>query len=181
MGGNQSDNIQFGIMIHTLAVGSAVLWLLAHRCAACGRRRILAAAMVVALAVGLVSGLSMGIGSGETLIATAFVAVIMIATVLGYALAVRGYHARRAWRFLVWQAVGTVALSLTGVLIVALISLLILGGAGSTGVFLVFVILGGLITGFIAFLIALPFTILGLCSPFFRQRLIRCLGEEAPA
>lgn len=181
MGGVSSDNIVFGVMVHALAVGSATLWLLAHRLAAGAWYRTLPAATAVTLGVALVGGLSSGIGSGEMIAALVFTCVMMVATVLGYALAVRGYRTRRAWRFLAWQAAGTIALCFAGVSIMALILLLILGGPDNIGEVLAAVVPAGLIVGVAAFLIALPFTILGLCSRFFRQRLIRCLGEPSPA
>ena len=181
MGGDSSDHIVFGVMVRALAVGSASLWLLAHRFAARTWYKTLLVATAIALGVALTGGLSLGIGSGETVVALAFICVMMVATVLGYALAVRGYRTRRAWRFLAWQATGTIALCFAGVSIMALILLLILGGPDNIGEVLVAVTAAGLTVGVAAFLIALPFTILGLCSSFFRQRLIRCLGEPSPA
>lgn len=180
MGGNQSDNVQFRIMIHALAIGSAVLWLLAHWFATGGWYKTLLAA-AVASGVAVVAGLSLGMDSGERLIAMAFIAVMMAATILGYALALCGYRARRAWRFLAWQAVGTITFSFAAVFLTALIPFFILdNGLGSLGKFLMFMIPAGLVIGVVAFLIALPFAILGLYCPFFRRRLILCLGEPSP-
>jgi len=179
MGGNEHDNILFGIMVCTLAVGSAVLWLLAHRLAAGRWYKTLLAALGVALGVALVGGLSLGVESNEMVLAMVFIGAMMIATVLGYALAAWGYRSRRAWRFLMFQAVGTVGAAFVGAfLMVLIVAFIIQGGPDDVAPFLVGVAAGGLVGGLIVFLVALPFAILGLSSPFFRQRLQMCMLEH---
>ncbi|MEN6427488.1 MAG: hypothetical protein ABFE13_19210 [Phycisphaerales bacterium] len=175
MGGTSADRAMFDVMIFALAVGSATLWLLAHHLALGAWHKSLLGAMGVGLGVTLVAGLSLGFGSNETLVGTAVVGVMMIVMVLGYALAARGYRSRRAWRFLVYLAVGGAAGSLVSTLLVISVFSLILGnGPGSVRMFLTAVIWGGFMVAGMVFLTSLPFAILGLCSRFFRQRLILC-------
>jgi hypothetical protein len=179
MGGNEHDNILFGIMICTLAVGSAVLWLLAHRLAAGRWYKTLLAATGVVLGVALVGGLSLGVESDEMILAMVLIGMMLIATVLGYALAVWGYRTRRAWRFLVFQAVGTIGASFVGALLMTLIvAFIIQDGPDNVAQFLMGMVLAGLVVGFVVFLIALPFAVLGLSSPFFRWRLLLCLPPQ---
>ncbi len=102
---------------------------------------------------------------------------MMIATVLGYALAVRGYRSRRAWRFVVFQAAGNVVVCLAGALVFAFIFLLATTDSlGRVDVLLEPAVIWGLITGAMVFLFALPFAILGLWCPFFRRRIENLLG-----
>lgn len=179
MGGTSADRAMFDVMVFALAVGSATLWLLAHHFALGAWHKSLLAAMGVGLGVTLVAGLSLGFGSGEALTGTALVGVMMIVTVLGYALAARGYRSRRAWRFLVYLAVGGAVGSFVGTLLVISIFSLILGnGPGGVRMFLMVVIWGGLMVAAMVFLTALPFAVLGLCSRFFRQRLILCSPQQ---
>jgi len=179
MGGNEPDNIAFGIMVYTLAAGSAVLWLLAHRLAAGRWYKTLLAALAVAVGVALVGGLSLGVESDEMVLAIVFIGAMMVATVLGYALAAWGYRTRRAWRFLVLQAVGTVGAAFVGAfLMVLILAFIVQGGSDNVAQFLKTAVLGGLIGGLMVFLVALPFAILGLSSPFFRQRLQMCTLER---
>ena len=109
------------------------------------------------------------------IVAMVFVGAMMVAVIVGYALAAWGYGTRRAWRFLTFQAGGTIATSLAGLLLMLLIMTLILGGGpDSAGEFLIAVVSAGLIAGVVDLLIVLPFTIMGLSAPFFRQRLTPC-------
>jgi len=117
--------------------------------------------------------------SNEMVLAMVFIGAMMIATVLGYALAAWGYRSRRAWRFLMFQAVGTVGAAFVGAfLMVLIVAFIIQGGPDDVAPFLVGVAAGGLVGGLIVFLVALPFAILGLSSPFFRQRLQMCMLEH---
>lgn len=179
---NLLDSVVFSIMVYTLAVGSAVLLLLAHRLAARAWYKTLLAAIGIALGIALVGGLSLGVGSYVMISTSVLMGVMMLATVAGYALGARGYGARRTWRFFALQAAGTFVVSLAGVFVGALILLTVIGG-GPDGVawFIASVVIGGLAMGLIVFLITVPFTILGLTSPFFRQRLILLLTPSSLA
>ncbi|MEN6575477.1 MAG: hypothetical protein ABFD90_03975 [Phycisphaerales bacterium] len=182
MGGTSSDRAMFDVMILTLAVGSATLWLLAHRLALGAWYKRLLAAMGIGLGVALVGGLWFGFGADETIDAMVLSGVMMIAMVLGYALAVRGYRSRLAWRFLLFQAAGNVVACLAGALVcVFVLMFIVANGVGSIHIFLMAAVVGGLITGGIVFLVSLPFAILGLYSPFFRQRLILCTPSRPAA
>jgi len=65
------------------------------------------------------------------------IGIMMITSVPGYALAVRGYHSRRAWRFVVFQAAGNVVVCLVGTPAPALTLLLVItGGARGVDTFL---------------------------------------------
>ena len=59
-----------------------------------------------------------------------------------------------------------------------LVLMAILGGPDSVTQFLAAALGVGLGAGLVVFLIALPFAILGLSSPFFRQRLRMCLPQQ---
>lgn len=182
MGGNLPDNVVFGMMVHTLAVGSAVLWLLAHRLPPGMWYKTLLAATGIALGVTIVGGFSLGVESHEMIAATVFMGVMMVATVTGYVLAAWGCRARRAWWFFVFQAAGNLAVSLVGMFLGLLVLVAVLdGGPKSVAQFLAAALGVGLGAGLVTFLIALPFAILGLSSPFFRQRLRTCRPQPTGA
>jgi len=180
VGGSAGDRAVFDILIYSLAVGSAVLWLLAHRLARRTWRGTLLAAMAVAVLVAMIGGLSLGIESDEIAFVVVLLVAMMVATVLGYALAIRGSGARHAGRFLAFQAIGTLAAALAGVFLSLLIMTFILDtGPQSLSGFMEAVLVGGFIAGLMVFLIALPFAVLGLSSLFFRRRLLLCLPTKA--
>jgi hypothetical protein len=127
----------------------------------------------------LVGGAALGFGV-ETAAAAAVLAVALISTVAAYALAVRGYRSRRVWRFLALQAAGTAVTCLAGTVLVMSIFLFIVDDqpfdmgkilAAATGI--------GLVLCVLVFLAALPYSILGLSDPFFRQRLLMCSPQPA--
>lgn len=180
VGGSSGDRAVFDIVIYSLAIGSAVLWLLAHRFAGGSRRRALLAALGVGLTVSLIGGLSLGFESTQMLGGAVFIGVMMVATILGYASAVWAYRGHRAGRFLAFHVVGTLGASLVGMCLTLLVMTLLLdsGPNGFDG-FVEAAIAGGFIAGFMVLLIALPFAILGLANPFFRQRLRMCLPHPS--
>jgi len=179
VGGRPSEIRIFGVIAHSLAVGSAVLWLLGHWLAGRAWHRTFLRSLGLTVGVTLVGTLSLGVANDRMLIITVVLTLMMIAMVLAYALAVRGYRVRGDRGFFTLHAAGSMVACLVGTFLAAPIFLLITGSSvPSIGSFLKVVVPGGLLLGLLVFLVVLPFGILGVSSTFFRQRLILCLGGK---
>lgn len=173
-----SDKETFGMMAQSLAVGSAVLWLLGHVLANCTQRRAIVLALSIALGVALVGVVSVTDLTKQTIALPSLLGLLMPALVLGYAGA--GWMSRRTYRstrFILLLAAWTVAFCAVGV------PLWFLLGSAMTanwpthllpalGIFL----LAGSISGACVFLVSLSFVLVGLRSPLFRPRLFACLA-----
>jgi MFS family permease len=172
-----SDRETLGVMVLSLTVASAVLWLLGHRIARYTQYTRLVLAVGIALGVALAGAFSITDFSRITFALPSLLSVLTPALVLGYAGA--GWMSQRTYRptrFILLLAAWTVALSAVG------IPLWFLWGSTATthspipvlpelGVFL----LAGAIAGACVFLISVPFVLVGLRSPLFRPRLFACL------
>jgi len=173
-----SDRETFGVMVLSLAVGSAVLWLLGHVIANCTRYARLVLASGVALGVALVGALSVTDLSRQTITLPSLLGLLMPALVVGYAGA--GWMSRRTYRptsFLLLLAAWIVAFSAVGMPLWLLLQSAVTADWPTdillvVGVFL----LAGAISGACVFLLSLSFVLVGLRSPLFRPRLFACLG-----
>jgi hypothetical protein len=178
-----SDKETFNLMVLSLAVGSAVLWLLGHVLAnRTGRRRVVLA-LGIAWGVALVGMLFVADFSQRALALPSLLGVLMPAMVLGYVWA--GRMSRRTYsstRFILLLAAGMVALSALGVSLWFLLNFAMSSNWPThllltLGAFL----LVGAILGACVFLISLPFVLVGLRSPLFRFRLFACLRLPSAA
>jgi hypothetical protein len=172
-----SDRETFGMIVLSLTVASAVLWLLGHVIAKYAPYTRLVFALGIALGVAMVGALSVTDLSRQTIALPSLPGFLMPALVLGYAGA--GWLSRRTYRstrFLLLLAAGTVALSAVGMPLWFLLQSALTADwpADSLLVFGVF-LLAGAAAGACVFLISLPFVIVGLRSPLFRPRLFACL------
>ena len=173
-----SDRETIGMMVQSLAVGSAVLWLLGPTLAKRRRGMRLVLALGAMLGVAGVGALSVTDLSRHNIMVPVLLGLLMLVMVLGYAGA--GWMSRgtyRSTRFFLLLAAWTVAFC------AAAMPLWFLLGSAMTnnwpghllhvlGVFL----LAGAISGACVSLLSLSFVLVGLRSPLFRPRLFGCLG-----
>jgi MFS family permease len=172
-----SDDETFAMVVQSLVVGSAVLWLLGHMLANYTGWKAIVLALGVTLGMAVVGVFSVTDFSRRTISLPLLLSSLTPALVLGYVGA--GWMSRRRYRpirFLLLLAAWTVAFSAVGMPLWFLLqsavtadwptdTLLVLG------VFL----LAGAILGVCVFLISLSFVLVGLRSPLFRPRLFACL------
>jgi len=179
-----SENEVFAMLVLSLAVGSASLWLLGHLFADGSWLKTLIGALAVVVGVSFVGTLSFGLGlGGETAQYVFLLSILMAATVLGYALA--GWRLRgrcRPLRLVVLLSLGTIATTVAGMfLLFAVWSTFSGEWPGMVVRIVIFVVISGLIIGTCVALISLPFVLVGLRSPLFRPRLLACLRlQSAP-
>jgi hypothetical protein len=172
-----SDDETFAMVVQSLTVGSAVLWLLGHALANCTPWKATVLALGIALGMALVGVLCVTGLSRQTISLPLLLSLLMPALVLGYAGA--GWMSRRTYRptrFLLLLAAWTVAFSAVALPLGFLLQSAVTTGWSSDilpvlGVFL----LAGAIMGVCVFLVSLSFVLVGLRSPLFRPRLFACL------
>ncbi len=155
--------------------GFTMLWLLAGYLA--NRPRIVQSLASLCLIVGMVPLAMLLVGSFATeeivitsllLVFVAIVALIAVARA-GW----RCYHIWRPRRFLVWLGLNEVGFALACVLLFGLI--LMPGGPSVVELLPVSFVIGALV-GLSLYALTLPFAILGVVSPFFRDRMCQCLN-----
>jgi len=173
-----SDGVMFGAIALSLAVGSAVLWLLGHVLARCPRYQALVLALGITLGVALAGTVWTHDLSQQTIAFAALLMDLMLAMVLAYVPAAHLSHGTyRPRRFLLLLGIWTVVFSAVGTPLWLLFAWAwnnhwptntawTLGvGAG-----------GGAILGAYTFLVSLAFAVVGLRSPLLRPRFFACLG-----
>lgn len=168
----------FDTLILALAVGSALLWLVGHLLAAGTWRRTLLGALAVMAGIAILTTLSFRFEiSAYTLSMMGGLSVPLLAMVIGYALA--GRRCRTSYRpgkFGFWLATGMVIPAVAGGLAFMILQCAFMGILpANIDVTLVFGTLGGLLLGAMAYLISLPFLLVGMLSAMFRERLLSCL------
>jgi hypothetical protein len=168
--------------ILSLAIGSALLWLLGHRLAGGTWRRTLIGALSVTIGVGVLAALSFRFEiSPYTVSVMGGLSIPMLAIVVGYAMA--GRHCRKLYRrarFAFWLATWMVVPAVSASLVFIILQCTFMGTWPDSIVTLLgFAALAGLVMGVTAFLISLPFLLVGLRSPLFRARLFACLRLPA--
>ena len=173
-----SDRETFGVMVLSLTVASAVLWLFGHVIANYAPYTRLVVALSLALAVAVVGALSVTDFSRPTIALPSLLGFLMPALVLGYAGA--GWTSRRRYRptrFLLLLAAGTVLFSTVGMPPGFLLGSALTADWPTDLLPVIAVsLLAGAVMGVCVFLISLPFVLVGLRSPLFRPRLFACLG-----
>ena len=173
-----SDGEMFGVIVQSLAVASAVLWLLGHGIANYAPNVRFVLALGVALSVALVGALPVVDFSRQTIALPLLLGFLMPALVLGYActgrMSRRRYHSRR---FLLLLAAGTVVFSAVGMPLWFLLQSALAADWPTALLPVIGVsLLGGAVMGVCVFLISLSFVLVGLRSPLFRPRLFACLA-----
>ncbi len=166
-----------GGLVLSLANGLAILWLLGHVIARRPRYQALILVLGVLLGVILAGTLAIWDISGETVVFASLLGVLLPTTILAYLWA--GRMSRRAYRprrFILWLAVGTVVFSTIGSLLWFLIGAALTGSSPGDPlrVLKIASVLSAILGG-CAFLISLPFVLVGLHSSLFRPRLFACL------
>ncbi len=176
-----SDDETFAVVVQSLVVGSAVLWLLGHMLAKHTGWKAMVLALGLTLGIAVAGAFSVTDFSRRTIWLPLLLSSVTPALVLGYMGA--GWMSRRTYRptrFLLLLAAGTVAFSA-----VAMPPGFLLGSALTAdwptdllpvmGVSL----LAGAVMGVCVSLISLSFVLVGLRSPLFRPRLFACLSLPA--
>jgi len=168
----------FNAFILSVAVGSALLWLVGHLLAGGTWRRTLLGALGIMVGVAILTALSFQFEiSAYTLSVMGGLSIPMLAIVTGYALA--GRRCRSSYRpgkFGFWLAIGMVLSAVAGGLVFIILQCTFMGAWPNSVVTLLgFAALGGLILGAMAYLISLPFLLVGMRSRMFRERLVSCL------
>jgi hypothetical protein len=168
---------QYDPLVASYAVGIAVLWLLAHKLANRNRLVTFLLALLIMIVVGLVGLGSCGVSAFDTIWLFGFLSVSSLAVLVGFVLAAllcRKHYS--GLRFILWLAFWTVANSVAAMLAFMVIMFAARGllPGNLTGILLQ-TIIAGLVIGILLYVINLSFMILGLSSPFFRERFYACL------
>lgn len=171
--GAPSDVLEvFRALIDALAVGIAVLWLLAYKL---GNRNWFVSfllALIVLVAATIVSIMSYQAWSSREAFEILVIQALGIITIL-LVFVLTGWRCRKRygpWRFMLWLALWTMVISIVVILTFFLIS----EGPSNSAEELIRqipqVLLVGLIFGLCIYMLNLPFMILAFVTPFFRKR-----------
>lgn len=168
----------FNMLLYSLAVGIAVLWLLGHKISNRNRFVTLLLAftiMAVVSLIGVVSygGLQISQQVGAVLI---FLAFLISSMLLGFVLT--GWRCRKrfnALRFMLYLALWIVATCVF--IIMGFYSVVLIIGRASVPIKIILLLipLWSAILGAILYVIIFPYMILALRNPFFRERFLACL------
>lgn len=162
----------FSVLIDALAVGMAVLWLLAYKLGNRNRFVSFLLALIVLIAATIVAIVSyQAWSSGMAFVIFVFQTLGIITMLLVFVLA--GWCCRKRygpWRFMLWLALWTMVISLVAIITYFLISV----GPSDSAEELIRqmpqVLLVGLILGLCIYMLNIPFMILAFVTPFFRRR-----------
>jgi len=174
-----SARVLYDPLFASYTVGITVLWLLAHKLGNRNRFVTFLLALIIMIVVGLVGLASYGTGVSfnETTLFLMFLVILALAVLIGFILAARLCQKRYGGlRFTLWLALWTVISSVVAMLTFMAIMLLVEGRLPSDLTsMLLQVLVVGLVAGLLLYAINLPFMILALSSPFFRERFYACL------
>jgi hypothetical protein len=174
----------FGMMVNSLAVGVAVLWLVGDKIGNRSRLVTFLLALVIMAGVGVGGGVSYGMAdfSEQTLSVLMLLGVLVFSTLLGFVLS--GWRCRKRYSgvvFTLWLAIWVTAAAMASMLVLFTSAFIIQGVSISTFKVLMVACMVGLICGLCAYIINLPYMILGLRSAFFRERFYACLRLKSMA
>ena len=174
-----SARVLYDPLFVSYTVGVAILWLLAHKLGNRNRFVTFLLALIIMIVVGLVGLASYGTGVSfdETALFLMFLVILALAVLIGFVLAARLCQKHYGGlRFTLWLALWTVISSVSAMLTFMVIMLLVGGRLPNdlTSILLQ-VLIVGLVAGLLLYAINLPFMILVLSSPFFRERFYACL------
>ena len=176
--------LQFDTFFQSLAVGVAVLWLLAPRLASLsGFVRFLMSLGIVA-GVALLGALSIGLNASEqTMVMSLFLVLVEAVLLLAIVAAARLCHWRyRPGRFMLWLGLCEATANTLAMLAFVLIGTTVtLSRPPNIWTAIPQIVLVGLIFGLCLYVLTLPFMILGFANPFFRDRMRACLNLNTPA
>jgi hypothetical protein len=173
-----SDNEVFTMIVSSLTVGTASLWLLGHLFANGPWLKTLIGALAIAVGVTFLGALSFGLDlSGETAQFIFLLGALMGVIVLGHALAGRTCRRRyTAWRFVPLLAFWTILGTMVGLFLLFITwCALTITWPNMIRQILWYATLAGVIMGTCVTLISLPFVLIGMKSRLFRRRFLACL------
>jgi len=178
-----SDNETFRAAVQCLVVELAALWLLGYVLARGGRLKTFLGALAIEAGIAFVAVLCFSLGSLDAALELVVLAVLTLVIVPGFALA--GLMCRKRYtpvRFGLFQALWTVAISTAG-MFVFFVGFCVATGfwPEQMGQVVASVALAGAVLGAAIFLAGLPFLIVGLRTPLFRERFIACLRLNRPS
>lgn len=181
-GMSSSDAQQFDILFQSMAIGIAVLWLIAPKFGGSnGFVRFCMSVGILAVVAGL-GTLSYYTGfSGET--AVCLVLLVFMSIVLLLALTVAGWLCKRRYlpvRYMLWLGLCTLFGSVAALLGFFIVLTLFIFPSQVKLVSMFFeVVVVGLAFGACLYVLNLPYMILAFYSPFFRERFFACLNLKS--
>jgi len=181
-GMSSSDAQQFDILFQSMAIGIAVLWLIAPKFGGSnGFVRFCMSVGILAVVAGL-GTLSYYTGfSGET--AVCLVLLVFMSIVLLLALTVAGWLCKRRYlpvRYMLWLGLCTLFGSVAAMLGFFIVGTLFIFPGQVKLVSMIFEVAGvGLALGTCLYVLNLPYMILAFYSPFFRERFFACLNLKS--
>ena len=162
----------FRVLIDALAIGMAILWLLAYKLGNRNRFVSVLLALFVLVAATLVAIVSYQAWPSGFAFAIFVIQALGIVTML-LVFVLAGWHCRKRygpWRFMLWLALWTMVISIVAFLTFFLIAVGPSGPAEELIRQIPGVLLVGLIFAICVYMLNLPFMILAFVTPFFRER-----------
>ncbi len=173
-----SARVQFDPLFASYTIGVAVLWLFAHKLGNRNRFVTFLLALALMAVLGLIGAISYcGLTfSQQTVGVLILLAMSALAMLLGFVLS--GWQCRNRYsglRFVLYLALWTIVTCLASTLMIYSTVFIIQQTPVPISTVLLMVSIVGLIFGACLYVINLPFIILALRSPFFRERFYACL------
>ena len=179
MGFRSTGDIEmFNMVVDSLVVGIAFLWLVAHKLGRCNSLGAFFLALLLMAAICLVGILSY-LGTGFSLDAVwglIVLAIQALAILISFVLA--GWCCRKRYgpvRFMLWLAVWIVAACIVSMLVAYSIMFFIQQVSIPILTLLFMTLIVGSVFAACLYVIVLPFMILAFRSPLFRERFYACL------
>jgi hypothetical protein len=169
--------MQFDMLFNAFTIGIAMLWLLAHMLGNRNRFITFLLALIVMIFISIAGQLAYGEFSEQTIIFLFFIIFLSFASLISYVLA--GWRCRVKYtglRFILWLALWSIISSLAAMMVFLVVAYIVQRpGIDILRAIFFQALITGLVTGLLSYVINLPFMILAICNPFFRERFYACL------
>jgi hypothetical protein len=171
-----SARLQFDPLFYSFASGIALLWLLGHKLGNRNRFITFLLALLIMTAVSIVGQASYGGFSEQRIIFIIFMISLSLAVLISFVLS--GWRCRHDFngkRFTLWLAPWMVLSTLAAMTIFMTVMFVYQGVPGRITPVLLQMLVTAVLVGLVLYVINLPFMIMALNSPLYRERFYACL------
>ncbi|MCP4611093.1 MAG: hypothetical protein GY845_20480 [Planctomycetes bacterium] len=177
LGVPSSVKMQFNSLFTSFVTGIALLWLFAHKLGNRNRFITFLLAFIIMIVISIIGQAAYGEFSEQTIMFLLFIIFLSLAVLMSFVLAGRQCRVKyTGLRFILWLALWSIVSCFAAMMILVVFTMIIQRPPLQMLKTILFqVLITGLVTGLLLYVINLPFIILAIYSPFFRERFYACL------